>query len=402
MDALADTQEGTEFEVSWGDSDSGSGVKDYTVQVKVDDGAWQTWQSNTPATSATYNGDHGHTYSFQVRSRDRANNLSAWSSPVSTATPSTIVTKYYYLGGQRVAMREGNTPVYLHTDHLGSASLATNTSGGKVSEMRYYAYGGTRSGTMDTDRLYTGQRWEASIGLYDYNARYYDPVLGRFVQADTVVPSPQNAQAFNRYSYVLNSPLRYTDPSGHCMIDDPECLRKLQSIERDCAIYIENHSDWTVETLSWFEEALIILENAFGKSSFYQLIRTTSFYVDNLSSRGYFDSETGNITIASKSFASKDDLISSILHEIAHRAIELIAPSAHETRENKVEKFASLTGWYREKEGIWVSPQTGPTEYARGNLDGQAVIPDEDMAESLAIFLYPSVPENIGLDTDRR
>jgi RHS repeat-associated protein len=88
--------------------------------------------------------------------------------------------------------------------------------------MRYYPYGETRSGTMDTDRLYTGQRWEAGIGLYDYNARYYDPALGRFVQADTVVPSMANPQDFNRYSYVRGNPLRYIDPSGHCI--SPGCI----------------------------------------------------------------------------------------------------------------------------------------------------------------------------------
>jgi RHS repeat-associated protein len=81
--------------------------------------------------------------------------------------------------------------------------------------MRYYAYGGTRSGTMDTDRRYTGQRWEAGIGLYDYNARYYDPALARFVQADTIVPSPHNPQSFNRYLYTLGNPLKYNDPDGH-------------------------------------------------------------------------------------------------------------------------------------------------------------------------------------------
>jgi RHS repeat-associated protein len=62
---------------------------------------------------------------------------------------------------------------------------------------------------------YTGQRWEAGIGLYDYNARYYDPALGRFVQADTVVPSPQNSQSLNRYLYTLGNPLKYIDPSGN-------------------------------------------------------------------------------------------------------------------------------------------------------------------------------------------
>jgi RHS repeat-associated protein len=112
-------------------------------------------------------------------------------------------------------MRQDGELTYLHTDHLGSASLATDATGGVTSEMRYYPYGQTRSGTMDTDRQYTGQRWEAGIGLYDYNARYYDPALGRFVQADTIVPSMAHSQDFNRYSYVRNNPLKYTDPSGH-------------------------------------------------------------------------------------------------------------------------------------------------------------------------------------------
>jgi hypothetical protein len=45
------------------------------------------------------------------------------------------------------------TPVYLHGDHLGSASLTTDATGGVANEMRYYAYGGTRSGTMDTEGI---------------------------------------------------------------------------------------------------------------------------------------------------------------------------------------------------------------------------------------------------------
>ena len=72
-------------------------------------------------------------------------------------------------------MRRGNTLTYLHGDHLGSTSLTTNASGAKVSEQRYLPYGGTRSGEMPTDRQFTGQRWEASLGFYDYVARQYDP-----------------------------------------------------------------------------------------------------------------------------------------------------------------------------------------------------------------------------------
>ena len=51
--------------------------------------------------------------------------------------------------------------------------------------------------------------------MYFYNARYYDPTLGRFISPDTIVTSPANPQSLNRYAYVLNNPLRYTDPTGH-------------------------------------------------------------------------------------------------------------------------------------------------------------------------------------------
>jgi len=88
--------------------------------------------------------------------------------------------------------------------------------------MRYYPYGETRSGTLPTDYRYTGQRFEAGLGLYDYHARYYDPTLGRFISADTIVPNPGDPQSLNRYSYVQNNPLKYTDPSGNYSEDQIE------------------------------------------------------------------------------------------------------------------------------------------------------------------------------------
>ncbi|MBI4198829.1 MAG: RHS repeat-associated core domain-containing protein, partial [Chloroflexi bacterium] len=71
-------------------------------------------------------------------------------------------------------------------------------------------------GTLSTDRKFTGQRLDATTGLYFYNARYYDAGVGRFASADSVVQAPQNPQSANRYSYVVNNPLRYTDPTGRC------------------------------------------------------------------------------------------------------------------------------------------------------------------------------------------
>ena len=137
---------------------------------------------------------------------------------------------YYSFGGAVVAVKEGVISTaprvlnYLHGDHLGSVSLTTNAAGQKVSEQRYAPYGEVRwrSGAgMPTDFTFTGQRAGPAnyVGsLMDYNARFFSPALGRFISADTIVPGAGNPAAFNRYAYVLNSPLRYVDSTGHCPI----------------------------------------------------------------------------------------------------------------------------------------------------------------------------------------
>ncbi|MCP4597138.1 MAG: hypothetical protein GY843_11720 [Neptuniibacter sp.] len=142
------------------------------------------------------------------------------------------MTKYYYHGGKRVAMRvdeSGESEVYyLHGDHLGSTSLTTDENGAMVARQLYHPYGTTRysEGTLATDFGFTGQRNVAGIGLMDYNARFYHPYLNRFISADTIVPDPGNPQSFNRYAYVNNRPLNYVDPSGHAEEsagdDDPD------------------------------------------------------------------------------------------------------------------------------------------------------------------------------------
>ena len=130
-----------------------------------------------------------------------------------------VTTSYYYAGGTRVAKRSGGVVTYLHGDHLGSASLATSSSGAVVtnSSTRYYPYGTTRSGGtgLPTDYRFTGQLLDASSGLYHMGARWYDGALGRWLSADAVVPEPGSPQSFNRYAYVGNRPLNHTDPSGH-------------------------------------------------------------------------------------------------------------------------------------------------------------------------------------------
>jgi RHS repeat-associated protein len=212
--------------VAWSGTDQGSGVATYDVQVKVDDGDWTAWLTATTATEAVYSGELGHQYTFRARATDHVSNTGAWAE---ASTVVVQVTKYYTFAGQRVAMRSGDQVSYLHGDHLGSTSLVTDDQSGAVGRQWYFPYGETRhaSGSLTadygpgtTDYRFTGQRNEGTIGLYDYRARFYDPVLGRFVQADTVVPEPGNPRDLNRYAYVRNSPLRYTDPSGHWTFEE--------------------------------------------------------------------------------------------------------------------------------------------------------------------------------------
>ena len=130
-------------------------------------------------------------------------------------TGSTI-TKYYYAGAQRIAMRTNGTLNYLLGDHLGSTSLITDSAGNKTNEQRYKAWGETRYtfGNEKTNYQYTGQfSYTSDFGLMFYNARWYDPALGRFAQADTIIPS--GVQGYDRYAYTLNNPLSNNDPSGH-------------------------------------------------------------------------------------------------------------------------------------------------------------------------------------------
>ena len=127
--------------------------------------------------------------------------------------------KLIYAGAQRVALVQmgSGTTSYFHGDHLGSTSVLTDGTGTAEEHNSYRPYGAvhTHTGTSDVAYKYTGQERDASTGLYFYNARYYDPVLGRFLSPDTYVQNPLDPQTLNRYAYARNNPILYTDPSGN-------------------------------------------------------------------------------------------------------------------------------------------------------------------------------------------
>ena len=120
----------------------------------------------------------------------------------------------------------------MYADLLKSNSVVMGDGGALVSRFLYHPWSTTRyqSGTVNTDYAYTGQMQEGDI--YFYNARWpkvpatqwrgYDPHLGRFMQADTFVPTSQGTQGFDRYAYVNNSPINFNDPGGNRISDGCE------------------------------------------------------------------------------------------------------------------------------------------------------------------------------------
>lgn len=134
-------------------------------------------------------------------------------------TENGVTRHYYYLNGGAVLVRRDNMPdsiYYICDDHLGSVRKIITTTGQRVFEATYDAWGRQTVTRNDIDFLrgYTGHEMMPEYGLINMNGRLYDPIVGRFLSPDNYVQLPDFSQNFNRYSYCLNNPLKYTDPSG--------------------------------------------------------------------------------------------------------------------------------------------------------------------------------------------
>ncbi|MCC7200238.1 MAG: RHS repeat-associated core domain-containing protein, partial [Gammaproteobacteria bacterium] len=119
--------------------------------------------------------------------------------------------------------------LYFTQDHLGSTQLVLDAAGAVLRvEQGFDAFGRRRGAGMkgvpsqadwaaiaaSTRDGYTGHEHLDNLGLVHMGGRVYDPVVGRFLSADPVVQAPWDGQSLNRYAYVFNNPLSYTDPTG--------------------------------------------------------------------------------------------------------------------------------------------------------------------------------------------
>jgi RHS repeat-associated protein len=123
---------------------------------------------------------------------------------------------------------------YLHRDHLGSVETVTNGAGVVLARYSFDPFGTHRATHRASDlradgfaallglevtqgaRGFTGHEHRNRTGFIHMNGRVYDPRIGRFVSPDPMVQAPWTGQGFNRYAYVMNSPLSYVDPTGRC------------------------------------------------------------------------------------------------------------------------------------------------------------------------------------------
>ncbi len=130
---------------------------------------------------------------------------------------------FIYTGGQHLARVNGviggsGKKFYYHNDHLGSALAVTDEYGNKVVERDFTPFG-ERINTDVYDDVprdieedesgFTGKDWDEDVELYYYNARWYDPGVGRFISEDSVADDP------NLYGYCANNPINNIDPTGH-------------------------------------------------------------------------------------------------------------------------------------------------------------------------------------------
>ena len=134
--------------------------------------------------------------------------------------------RFHYIDNGVVAMKQDNgiyRYYYVLTDNVGSVVRLINGEGGTVFEASYDAWG-RPSVTRDDigfPRGFGGHEMLSQFGLVNMDGRMYDYTLGRFLSPDDYVQEPGNSQSFNRYSYCLNNPLKYTDPTGELFgIDD--------------------------------------------------------------------------------------------------------------------------------------------------------------------------------------
>jgi RHS repeat-associated protein len=136
--------------------------------------------------------------------------------------PSGTIIKYIRVGVETLAENKGGAKRFYHNDHLGGVNIITDIFAGIEQLNEYDPWGkvSRSEGSAVPKHGFNGKELDPESGLYYYGGRYYDPDLARFVSPDPFVQEPGNPQNLNRYSYTLNNPQNYIDPSGYFFLSN--------------------------------------------------------------------------------------------------------------------------------------------------------------------------------------
>lgn len=227
--------------------------------------------------------------------------------------------------------------------------------------------------------------------------------MGRFVSVDSIVPDPNMPQAFNRYSYVNNNPLRYTDLTGHCGGDkndpnnpDYDCWKKLREIEAAFANVSVNPDWWTYDELALLMETLQAIYDVFGNQDTFTLafgnLRFNRGYYLFLSpnATGQYWRFSGDITLFDRAFTSDEEARFTIIHEMGH------AFDMAELDKNGLESwFTPPKNVVFMKEGIWSSGCIMLFAACQDGVSDMGVTRSyattdslEDFADTFAVYVY--------------
>lgn len=177
------------------------------------------------------------------------------------------VTTYYYLNGSNVVCETNGTdtlnyfyddkgsliyftlndvPYYYVRNGQNDIVAILDNYGNEVVNYRYDTWGmlldisGSLASTVGVKNpyRYRGYRYDTETGLYYVGARYYDPVIGRFINADSLVSTGSSILGTNMFSYCDNNPVNKSDPSGHCPEDIQRAVQAVVNAARLGIVFI--------------------------------------------------------------------------------------------------------------------------------------------------------------------
>lgn len=177
----------------------------------------ETIEKGDLCTTFEYGPDEQRWYSVMTKN-DTIKRTVIYAQDYERVTQNGVTREFYYIGHGVVIMKQNGTftPLVAMSDHQGSILFLVDANGTKKFDAEYDPWGSQTvyKNTIAFQRGYTGHEMLPEFGLINMNGRLYDPAIGRFLSPDNYVQEPYNSQSFNRYSYCLNNPLKYTDPSG--------------------------------------------------------------------------------------------------------------------------------------------------------------------------------------------